>query len=530
MTQKLNQNLIVSLALVLGFFFSSDSRACVASRSPRINYFLSYERPYAGLFADGASIQDIRPTIIDNCSSAVGQYLMISLALRTQKPTGRTADVSLINRLKDDSCQIKNSPFPVAQTYEDKSKNFEKQYALLRSCTYYDIVEIDDNELLLPETNPACKIEVLGKNHIRAEGDFCYLRVRANNRFAVGVGLKKECTRESTIRSLGLEPGDLQALLNTYLAGDTSGSTTDLTQVGSTVVRLALTSSSDLMPVSATQEPNNVPSWPTTFKANVEFGSLSIKTQRDARSQLDIMPLVDNFGTAKKCRAGICSNEFAFQAPIAGLVELSEYRNGRKKVVDSWYYGASAPSQYQGLLSSASKYLDPGLITIGKRYSIEMTMVNPYEDFLLFKSGLTQMMIDLSSLVTTAGLDVIQSFSSLGAVMGIKNINGLGSLSGPDAGQIIASALDELNDFKGPQHWPPYFDQMCINKGEACYTKGRVKFLKKIGAEFTVGEVREDQSYSLENVMIYSNDPVKGFQPRVNNQFPSVSCTNRMWD
>lgn len=524
---KSNQILAVSFALVLGFFHSSDSRACVASRDPRINYFISYEKPYAGLFADGAAVKDIRPTIVEKCQGSSGQFLMIALTLRTQKSNGRTGDISFTNRLKDDSCKIVNNPFPVAQSYEQKSKVFEKQYQLLRSCTYLDVVEIDDNMIQLPESQPAAKIEVLGKNHIRAEGDFVYIQVRPSNRFAIGIGLKKECTRASTIRALGLEPGDLQALLNTYIAGDASGSTTDLTSIGSTRVRLALTAGSELMNVSSLDEPSDIPSWPTTFKTGVEFGTLTIKPENDARSKLDFTPLVDNLGE-KKCRGGICSSENSFQAPVAGLVELTDLSGYRKKVVDSWYFGANAPGQYQGFLEGVSKYLDPGLISVGKRYRVEMTMVDPYEDYLLFRSGLSQMMVDLTGLGSVAGLDVMQAFGGIVSVAGMKSLSGLGGMVGPDADQIIQTAMKEMEAFKGPQSWPPFFDKTCIGKTGTCFSRGQVKYVKKIGAEFIIGELKEDRTYQLENMSIFSIDPVSGYQQRKNPAAPYVDCTGRV--
>jgi hypothetical protein len=490
-----------------------------------MNYFISYEKPYAGLFADGTAVKDIRPTIVDRCEGS-GSYLMVALTLRTQKANGRTGDISFTNKFKDDSCKIINSPFPVAQSYEEKLSVFEKQYQLLRSCTFYDIVDIDDNEIGLPETQPAAKIEILGKNHIRAEGDFLYLKARPSNRFAIGIGLKKECTRASTIKALGLEPGDLQALLNTYIAGDASGNTTDLTSIGSTRVRLALTAGSELMNVSALDEPSNVPSWPSTFKTNVEFGTVTIKPENDARSKIDFTPLIDNLGP-KKCRNGICSSENSFQTPVSGLIELTDLNGSRRKVIESWYFGASAPGQYQGFLESVSKYLDPGLISVGKRYSIEMTMVDPYEDFILFKSGLSQMLVDLTGLGSIAGLDVMQAFSGISTVTGMRSMNGLSGMVGPDADQIIQTAIKELEEYKGPQNWPPFYEKSCLGKTGTCFSRGQVKYLKKIGAEFTIGELKQDRSYQLENMRIYSNDPVFGYVQRKNTAAPFVDCSGR---
>lgn len=288
MTQSKNF-LALSLALVSGFLFSSHAEACFSSRDPRLNYFISYERPYAGLFADGAAVSEIRPTVVDRCQGS-GEFLMVALTVRTQKIGGRTADVSFTNKFSKDSCRLENNPFPVAQTYEQKLDFFNQQYKLLRTCTFYDIVDIDDNEIYLPtEGQPAAKVEVLSKSHIRAEGDFVYIRTRKNNRFAIGVGLKKECTRPDFIKRMGLEAGELQSLLNTYIAGDASGITTDLTPIGSTRVRLALTPGSELMEVSSTEEANNVPSWPSIYKTNVEFGSLEVRPDSDGRDRKSVV-------------------------------------------------------------------------------------------------------------------------------------------------------------------------------------------------------------------------------------------------
>lgn len=522
---KKNKMVLFSLFLISGLMTSS-SQACVASRDPRMNYFVSYERPHAGLFADGIAVGDIRPTIIEKCKESTGQFLMVSLTVKTQKPTGKTSDISFTKRFKDDSCHIVNNPFPVAQTYDDKLKNFESQYDLLRACTYYDIVEIDDNELMLPEVQPAARVQVMSRNHIRAEGDFVYLNIRASSRFAIGIGIKKECTQAGTLKALGLQPGDVQALLNTYVAGDATGLTTDLTSISSTRVRFALTPGSELMEVSATEEPANIPSWPTTYKTGVEFGTLSIRNQNDDGAKLDFVPMVDNFG-ALACRNGICSSENSFQTPVSGAVELVDLTGPRRKVLDSWYFGANSPSQYQGLLESVSKYLDPGLIRVGRKYSVEMTLVDPYEDFLLFRSGLSQMLIELSSLGSVAGLDIVQSLTGLGNITGMRSITGFGGLNSPDPKQTINTAIEELSEMEGPQHWPAFFTKTCLGRGANCYTRGKVKFLKKIGADFTVGELQDDQTYALENLRIYSVDPATGFQVRPNQQMPKVDCSVR---
>lgn len=511
------------IASIFGFSSFKSARACSASKDPRLNYFISYEKPYAGLFTDGAAVSEIRPTIIDQCQQSTSQFLMIGLSIRTQKMNGRTGDISFTNKFTNDSCKISNNPFKVPQTYEDKLANFENQYKLLRSCTFYDIVEIDENEILLPDLQPAATVEKIERHHIRATGDFLYIRIRSNNRFAVSVGIKKECTDAESIKKMGLEPSDLQALLNFYIAGDASGITTDLTSIGSTRLRLALTPGSELMNVSAKNEPKNIPSWPSNYKADVDFGSLTIKKESDERSKIDFIPLVDNTGI-KKCVNNICSSENSFQSPVAGYIELKEVTPTKNKVIDSWYFGSIAPSQYQGFIESLPRSIDSLLLKQKQKYILEMTMVDPFEDYTLFKNGFSQYLIDLQNAEGVAGLDVLQSFAGLSGTLGLPVLSGLGGLNASDASEAIGFALKELNNMKAVQNWPPYYDQICIQKGENCFSHGRQKFIKKIKASFELGALKEDRSYTLEHLILSKVDPKSGEKIDLQPKLPSIEC------
>jgi len=370
MKQKIYLKLVfMIIALVFFAFHFSSALACVASRDPRFNYFISYERPHSGMFRDGNEATEIRPTIVDHCEQSPGQFLMVALALRTSRINGRTADISFVKKLNDDSCHLRNNPFPESQGFQERFAHFNHQFDLLRACAYYDISEINGNDIELPDLQPAARIDRVDHRHIRAQGDFVFVKIKRNSRFAIGVGLKQECMDRNFLKQMHLEPSELQALLNTYVSGDSSGSSTNLMPIGSSRVRFVLAAGSDLMPVGSMDQRVESPSWPVTFKTGVEFGSLSIHSQNDSRLKIDFAPLVDNFARTR-CVNGICSVENSFSAPIAGLVELVDLGRSRNRVFDSWYFGASAPGQYQGFVESVSRYLDAGLMSVGKRYSV----------------------------------------------------------------------------------------------------------------------------------------------------------------
>ncbi len=153
-------------------------------------------------------------------------------------------------------------------------------------------------------------------------------------------------------------------------------------------------------------------------------------------------------------------------------------------------------------------------------------MVDPYEDYRLFKTGLSQMIVDLSNFGSVAGLDVIQALSGISTVNGLKSVNGLGGMTGTDAAAIIDAAIQELEDDKNLRsHWPPFFDRTCLGTTGSCFARNKVKFVKKIGAEFTVGEVQEDGTYHLDQMNIYSIDPIHGRVERKNTANPYIDCS-----
>jgi len=113
----------------------------------------------------------------------------------------------------------------------------------------------------------------------------------------------------------------------------------------------------------------------------------------------------------------------------------------------------------------------------------------------------------------------------LSELTGLSQIKGFGQLSGGDWKQQIDAAISELSKTRIGRGWPGYFDQTCLGKNGKCFKRGQVKFIKKIGAKFTLGKKREDDSHELENLVIFRADPVHGYQETTNAVLPTIVCT-----
>ena len=511
---ELKATMLVAL-FALGLLPVSQTEACTASQAPPINYFFSTEMPSSGNFYDGQERSRARPTIIEGCKDAAGQFLMVALALRTQKPNGKSGDLNFTSHYTPDQCRILNNPFPSEQRKKDKLNSFLEGFAFLRSCTYYDVKELEGNTILLPETEPAATMVKISPDHIIFYGDFFYLKIQKTSRFGISVGLRKECTDVSYINRQGLKPGEIQSLLNTYIAGDASGLTTDLTAIGSSKIRLLLNPNSNSLSYPSAPVEINSPFWPDTWRGGVELGAIGIKPEKDSRTRVDLQLLMDHFG----------SSEDSYLTPVAGKVELSDLSGARNKVVDSWYFGDIAPPQYQGFLTGLPRMVTDGIIQKGKRYRIQFSMADPNEDFLLFKTGMKQMLVDLSSLIGLPGVDILDTINSLTALTEGKTLNGLAGLSGTDAEQVIQNSLDDLSQRTNNPSWPPEYKRACLSRDGTCTERGQHKWIKRLGAEFTIGGQQADEHYELLNLTEFSEDLDHPYREWSTPALPQLDCS-----
>ena len=175
-----------------------------------------------------------------------------------------------------------------------------------------------------------------------------------------------------------------------------------------------------------------------------------------------------------------------------------------------------------------SRYLDSNLLTIGRKYAIEMTMVEPDEDYSLFVDNIPQLLINLNLKSGVPGADQIQELGSLTEFSGLNFIKGFGGLSSGDWKQQLDAAIAEISRSRNTRHWPAYFKKTCLGKSGICFNRRQVKYFKKIGAKFTLGKMMDGENHELQNLSIYHSDPVNGYQEFENAVFPTIECSTQV--
>jgi hypothetical protein len=487
--------------------------ACTVSKTPPQNFFFLPSRQRSGLFFEDPESGAPGPTIIEGCKESVGQYLMVSLPVRQLKPGGRTADLFFNPPFRPDPCRLDGSPFPRVQGAEVRRREIERQYRLLRKCTYFDVVELTGSGLAYPESQPAATAERISRSHARFRGDLFFLQIQRNSRFAIGLGLDAACTRPSILEQERILPGEASALLNTYIAGDASGLTTDLTAIGSSRVRVLVSPPEGWVPASSADGSPDSPVWPDQYRLSAAFGSLEIRPQKNKRHRLDFSPVIQRPE----------ERDAPFFLPFAGELLLSERSPRSWKVIDSWFFGDVVPPGFEGFLQGFPRLLRTDSLRAGSRYRLELVMGDPNQDYRLFKNGIQQLWIDLKSVFGLPGEDILESFSGVLSLSGLKGSASLPELSGNEADQAIEQAVRGLALTGPPPAWPPFYRSTCVGPDPSCLPIRQMRRIRQFGIEFGLGPVMENGTHRLEDPVFYEESG--GTRRELpSSVFPALDC------
>jgi hypothetical protein len=493
--------------------------ACTVSKTPAQNFYFLPAQQKMGLFFEDPELGTPGPTLIEGCKESVGQYLMVSLPVRMPKPGGRTADLFFNKPFRPDPCRLTGSPFDRARGATDRVREIERQYTLIRRCTYFDVVELEGKSLAYPEQQPAALVERVTRSHVRFRGDLFFLQIQKNNRFAVGIGLNRECANPEVLARTGIIPGEASALLNTYIAGDASGLTTDLTAIGSSPVRVLMSPPGSWIRASSADGAADSPVWPDLYRLEVGPGSLEIRPQRNNRLRLDFSPVVDRPE----------GRDAPFFLPLAGELVLSDLNGKGHRVLDSWFFGGVVQPAFQGFIPGLPRTIRLDSARPGSRYRLELIMGDPNQDFRLFKSGLKQLLIDLRAMFALPGEDMLEALSGVMNLSGIGALNGLPVLAGGGPDEAMDQALRSLTLSGPPPAWPPYYRETCVGPQSRCVPIRQTRRIRHFGIEFDLGPVSPAGTHLLENPVFF--DEFEGIrQERIPPDWPALDCSPPSWN
>jgi len=488
--------------------------------SPKFNYYFDVDRNYSGLFTGLIPKTSRGPDVIDRCQTSLGQFLMFSTGIKMPKVVSEVKDFSFTGELRDDGCRIDNSLLSKSFSFEHRKSTLESQFKTLRTCVELEVVELDGNPIRFPENQLGCQINIIAPNHIRMVGDFCFISPNPRSRYSLAVALKKDCRNPEYLVENGLQPRDLEFVLNAYLTGDTTGLQGSVDPIGSSSGRLMispLASNTELTEDLGDRRPR----WNSTWAPDIELGNIEV-TPRGQRTSIDLSILIDQ-RSAEPCVGKLCSSDRDFSVPVSGEVTLSKIKtNGKKEFLDYWIYGAVSPAQYVGLLSAPRHMINFPIYAENTDYELEILMVDPHDDFQMFQSGIAQMLINIKDAWGSPGLDDLKPLQIVDSLLPLGSFSGLGALSGADVTEQLERALAVFQNFDQGKDWPPYYEKVC--DGDKCMKAGSRKYSHKLQAKFKLRQVEGQRNLEAYDIRYNRSSGSGSSRSRVLEAFPSIKC------
>ncbi|MFV8258752.1 hypothetical protein ACNQKP_13170 [Bdellovibrio bacteriovorus] len=493
--------------------------ACIVENEEKVQINISPETKSWGDYRGQETIDGSR---IVKCQEEAGRFLMLSLGAVQWGSSSEVKDSYIFNSFDPGTCSLENSRSISSYLPQVTKANFERQYKFLRSCIDLRVADTRGGALVVNEKQPFCDVTRIDNSAVLMRGSMCFIKIRAQNDYAVQPILKKECLDPSYLDAMGIEAQDIYANLDTLVTGDESGSSTDVRHVGSRPFHINITPKSGLLPLSE-DFGAGIPRFTTTYTVDGDWGPVSIRSRQD-RTQIDLSFLVSNIAD-RSCEGSSCSSSSNFMQPFVGQVELFRLRDAaRPELIEEWWDGGLVPPNWQGVMNGISYRVPDRLFTPGGKYRLVATFQDPTDDYAIYLNGLKQMLVRLFDTEgATVGVDTLPAISTLGDLGIIPGINGMGGLHSNNQTVSLAQTMEGLEGIIASTVWPPYYDRACAGS-ESCMRMGKRKFHQRLILEFTADMDPSGGDVELANVRMQKNSPVFKSYPMQSGDFPILRC------
>jgi len=459
-------------------FTCAASMACRPLAPKELNVSVDIKKGIQKFYTS-KKLLDERPSIsLENCRDVAlaKKYVMIGLGLENLVLTNNTIGFNFTPEEENLDCKLKSNPFSNPETSAIRFEKLKAKRAFINRCVVTQVTELNKNiGLIYPEEQPGCKITKKSKWSVDFEGPYCYFQPSETSKISIHLDVKEECRKEQSLKKIKTILSDYTAVMNTYIAGDASGFSADLSALSTTPVRISFNPIKELIGISDDFGAQR-PLWPTEWKAaDLFLSELRISSPSNNYDEISL-PLVANTTCERKCIGNICTSACDYAQPVVGEFTLYELKNGKREFLKLWHDGSVAPAQYQGILHGMGVTIPKGVLEEGHTYEIEAIFREPDLDFAYFSGRVARELKfernyigPLSRSGEINRIPLINTIDQPGFVPEIPSIRNLSFDNSNLDG--LSRALSTWQSKLNNNFWPPYFETMCSNEGD-CQKSG----------------------------------------------------------
>jgi len=517
-----------SISIIILFLaVVQNALSCEATVPSQMNLAISTDYQQKMYYDAKQVLREAPYTHIHGCNmtAAKRSFIMIALGIENLVLTNRTQTYSVADSVKGHSCSIKNSQLSNPIGFKEQKEEVDLKRDFINKCVIVQVTDLSTKGVQFPKEQIGCTVERISKNAANFSGKFCYFQPSFDSNINVQLDVKSECLKEEGLSNLGITAKDFNGILNFYTSSSADGLNNDLAAIGSSDVRYSI---NPIEKLTAPADDYGIlrPNFNANWKAKeVHLGELTIKSKR--RHDIINLPFVVDTRCERKCDKGLCSSACDYAQPIVAEFTLEEKTKNGYEYVLSWYDGAVAPGQWQGILHGIGFQLQKNVLTVGNKYRITAKFREPNLDFKYFNGdvekritmesnnigGIDRNSGDINQIPQIGLIDTTDLLPQIGL---IQRLRFDAQLDG------VSVALRTFRSYLNNKFWPPVYDNVCV--GSHCAKNG--KNFQNLSISFELGEpAGRRKPYSIKNVSLKKNS-ISGESYSIQNveNFPSIEC------
>lgn len=513
--------IIISLIFILNHAF-----ACKVDAPKNLSLFtdLTAQKTF---YYQNNNVLEVNPTInIGQCQSTASakKFIMLALGVEELGAESLKRSISFNGAYGKDSCKIENLNSGELIEHEEKYRNFLDKNFYFKKCLEVIVQDSGLKGVQLPSNQKGCISRLINKNTAVIEGGFCYLKPNFDSQFTINIQLKKQCQSLNGLNEILQGPKEINGAFNTYIAGDSSGSSPDLDALTSTYFKVSTDPLVEFTDISENFG-HLAPVWPATWIfPDIKMGEVKFIPYTNDFYRLNIPLFVDN-RCERKCIGKVCSSTCDYSSPIAGEFTIEEKKGNNWLYLSSWFDGGVAPARWQGLLEGIGTDFPVSELKEGNTYKIKFEMNDPKIDFDIFKNSFNKQIPDFSAVIgrITRG-STIQEIGHIPVIPGgnvIPNSRDIPITLGA-VFDGIQRGVQELESMLNFGNWPAYFNTICSRDLKTCikntdtifYSEITFKVIKTASREAPVFEILSNQSRSFLNPKLQN----------LSTKLPKINC------
>lgn len=441
---------------IAGSFFIGDGQACVGQGLKELSVFPGMRPPSEALAR------------IRGCDAATASgALQVGLAPIAYKLESDLTEISLNRDLRDDRCRIQGAPRGNSPIFSERRSVYLERFSWMDRCVRILAQDAGPGGIDFFDPQPGCIVRRLSETSLELTPGYCFLRLRPDSDILLQPFIAPECA------AAGLRPQEVPAQLEVAWTGDASGTSPVKRVLSLHGIAFNEGAERGFPEAERAEEIDGQPVWPGKWVADAAFGELIFQQKNESAVKLSLPLWVDHRCGGGSGAGSTEASPCDYSLPFAG--ELIFRVDGERTARIQSYLGGFIPPRWQGLLKTMPLLGDDETpLPMGREAELELRFTDPSEDWVLLRTRMEQIRIDLGQIQSpggglptpgsSAGLPVLQPLPELPARAPLP---GFPNLSGPER-DGLRDLLDKLLKSVGGAAKNFYFRKVCLDSPDKC--------------------------------------------------------------